>query len=286
MEENKLSILEEPFETLSPMGKALKDYFVHPLINHIIPVKMLVGFLKRSKSPLIQESFVQPGSWKCMKFSYEKRKPVDFIDRVVYQFGTFPMGLRNRKRLVVRQMVKLIERYLGKGAREVNVVAVGAGTGINTIEALAHHPNKNVIAHLFDIEDEAFVEGEQLKRHHAVVERVHFIKADFREMKKYVKSTPHILELVGILEYFKDDAVLEFLEHAGHYLNHESSVLVNSIEDAHGIKKFLKRAFNFELLYRSPERMMELLTEAGYGDFEIEREPLQVYSAITAHKRA
>jgi len=68
MEENKLSILEEPFETLSPIGKIVKDYFLNPLINHIIPAKMLVGFLKRSKSPLIQESFVQPGSWQCNKF--------------------------------------------------------------------------------------------------------------------------------------------------------------------------------------------------------------------------
>jgi len=278
-------VLTGPFETLTPASKIVKDYILNPIINHCIPKKMLVNFLKKSKSPLIQESLKRPGSWRCMKISYDKNPPLDFIDRIVTHYGTFPMGLRNRKKLVVRQMVKLIERYLDGGVDEVNVVAVGAGTGINTIEALAHHPNKNVIAHLFDIEDEAFEEGEELKRHHEVVERVHFIKAEFQKMRDYVKTTPHILELVGILEYFNDNEVHRFLEEAREYLNPQSSIVVNSIEDAHGIRKFLYRAFNFELLYRSPSEMTKLLEQAGYGNFEIAGEPLKVYHVITAHKK-
>jgi hypothetical protein len=31
--------------------------------------------------------------------------------------------------------------------------------------------------------------------------------------------------------------------------------------------------------------MLELLSQAGYGDYEIEREPLKIYSIITAHKK-
>ena len=113
----------------------------------------------------------------------------------------------------------------------------------------------------------------------------HFIKADMRSMPEYIKSSPHILELVGILEYFSDDEVLKFLSDAAEQLNEESSVVVNSIEDSHGMRHFLKRAFDFELIYRSPERMMELLQEAGYHDFDLEREPLKIYSIITAHKK-
>lgn len=279
------TVINEPFEKLSVFQKVAKDYLVNPLINHFIPRGVLIRWLLQSKSPLIQESLKRPGSWRCMKISYERKPPVDFIDGVVSCYGTFPMGLRNRKRLVVRKMVDLIQHHLDQGVEEVNVVAVGAGTGANTIEALATHPNKNVIAHLFDIADEAFQEGEALKIKHAVTERVHFIKADMRSMPDYIKSSPNILELVGILEYFTDEEVLKFLRDASGYLNPESSVVVNSIEDAHGMRGFLKRAFNFELIYRSPERMMKLLGAAGYGDFDIVAEPLKIYSIITAHKK-
>ena len=278
-------IAEEPFETLSPLRQLSKALIINPIINHLIPKKLLVDFLKQSRSPLIQESLRSPGSWRCMKISYENKSPVDFVDRIVAQYGTFPMSLRNRKRLVVRKMVRLIQHYLDKGDVDIQVVAVGAGSGANTIEALARHPHKNVIAHLFDIADEAFQEGEELKRRHAVVERVHFIKADMRSMPDYIRTTPQILELVGILEYFTDEEVLKFLRDVARYLNRESSLVVNSIEDAHGVRSFLKKAFNFELIYRSPEQMMGLLTQAGYGDFDVEREPLKVYSVITAHKK-
>jgi len=277
--------IQEPFEKLSFFQKISKDYIVNPLINHLIPRDILVRYLKESKSPLVQESLKRPGSWKCMKISYENKAPVDFVDMIVSRLGTFPMGLRNRKKLVVRKMVQLIEHHLDHGHDEVNVVAVGAGTGANTIEALSKHPNKNVIAHLFDIADEAFEEGEELKRRHDVVERVHFIKADMRSMPEYIKSSPQILELVGILEYFTDEEVLKFLSDAAQNLNKESSVVVNSIEDTHGLRRFLKRAFNFELIYRSPKEMMELLDQAGYQDFDVEREPLNIYSIITAHKK-
>jgi len=277
--------IQEPFERLSFFQRISKDYIVNPLINHLIPRDLLVSYLKKSKSPLVRESLRRPGSWKCMKISYEKKAPVDFVDLMVSHFGTFPMGLRNRKKLVVGKIIHLIQHYLDHGSDEVNVVAVGAGTGANTIEALSKHPNENVIAHLFDIADEAFEEGEELKRQHEVVERVHFIKADMRSMPEYIKSSPHILELVGILEYFTDEEVLKFLSDAASNLNKESSIVVNSIEDTHGMRHFLKRAFDFELIYRSPQKMMELLDQAGYQDFGVEREPLNIYSVITAHKK-
>ncbi len=282
----EMSVLTEPFETLSLARKISKDLFINFFVNTLVPKKTLKRFLEQSKSPLVQESLKKPGSWLCMKISYENKPPIDFIDRMVNQFGTFPMGLRNRKRLVVRTLVNLIQHYVDKGDASINVVAVGAGTGANTIEALANHPNRNVIAHLFDIADEAFSEGEFLKKKHEVHERVHFIKADMRTMPNYIHSSPQILELVGILEYFTDEEVLKFLRDAACFLNRESSIVVNSIEDSCGMKGFLKRAFNFELIYRSPEKMMELLREAGYEDFDIEREPLKIYSIITAHKKA
>jgi len=272
---------QEAFEELTWVQELLKRYIVNPFITHLLPRDVLIKYLKESKSPLIKESLKRPGSWRCMKISYENKPPVDFIDLIVSRCGTFPMGLRNRKRLVVRKIVNLIQHYLDEGVSEVNVVAVGAGTGANTIEALSTHPNKNVIAHLFDIADEAFEEGEELKRRHQVVDRVHFIKADMRHMPEYIKSSPHVLELVGILEYFTDEEVLTFLSDAANNLNEKSSIVVNSIEDAHGMKSFLKRAFNFELIYRSPEKMMELLDKAGYHDFDLEREPLKIYSVIT-----
>lgn len=280
--EKSLPVLD--YETVSPLRKFARDLFVSPLINYIIPTDFLVKILKTSHSELAHESLSRPGGWRSMMLAYANQKPLDMIDALVIKYGTFPMGLRNRKRMVVRKLVELIDYYLTKDG-EANIVGVGAGTGVNTIEAIAYRRGSKVKAHLFDLAEDAFVKGEELKRHHDVEEHVHFIKADVAHLDKYLSIRPHIVKLIGIIEYLPDENLHKLLDDVSPFLTPESTVVVNTLEDAHNIDRFLKRVFNLNFYYRSPARLVEILKRHGYSDFRHEYEPLRVYSLLTAHRR-
>ncbi len=50
-----------------------------------------------------------------MHLSYESSPPVSSIDKFVLRYGIFPMGLRNRKRMMTRILKELIHNYSDKG---------------------------------------------------------------------------------------------------------------------------------------------------------------------------
>jgi len=272
------------YEKVTPLRKFARNVLVGPLINHILPSKFLIKVLKGSKSELAHETLVRPGSWQAMMISYANKKPIDMIDAFVVKYGSFPMGLRNRKRMVVKKLVELIDHYLEKDG-DVNIVGVGAGTGINTIEAVAYRRGAKIKAHLFDLKEDAFIKGEELKKHHDVEDHIHFIKADVAHLDKYLAIRPQIVKLIGIIEYLPDAALHKLLDSISPFLTKESTVVVNTIEDAHNVDRFLNRVFRLSFFYRSPARLIEILKQHGYADFDIEYEPLRVYSLLTAHRR-
>ncbi len=100
-----------------------------------------------------------------------------------------------------------------------------------------------------------------------------------------VEVSPHIVKMVGILEYLTDDQVRELLLTCHHILLSEGSVLANSMQNAHGVDPYMRRVFNWHLNYRSPRRMIELFEECGFSDFQVLNEPLGVYGIVTGFKK-
>lgn len=271
------------FEDFSPARKLLKKVLFNPLINYIIPPATLKNILQNSKSDLAKESLVAPGSWKSMQISYENKPPEDFIDKVVLQLGSFPVGLRNRKKLVVAKMVDLINRYAKKD--EILIVGIGAGRGFNAMSAMKESGLSNVRGFFVDIDDTAFEPGRELARAMGLEKQVKYIKGDAKNLGDLLPGKADIYKLIGIIEYLDDQQVLNLLKIGYENLNKGGTVITHSIQPTHGIDPFLRKVFNLNLNYRTPQQVKVLLEKAGFAIIDVVAEPLGIYEIIRAEKK-
>lgn len=277
------NILKNEFEYLPKWKLLIKNIFINPLVNYLLPRRLLLHLLKTNRSPLLEESIRSPGGWRSMHLSYERCAPVSVIDKFVLHYGIFPMGLRNRKRLMVGILKELIQDYSKKS--HVHIVGVGAGPGTNVIEAMAQAGKSNVTAYCLDLDDEAFAHGEILKKRHGLeADRVKYIKGNAIELEKHVNVTPQIIKLIGIVEYLTDKEVVELLRFAYRVLTNQGVVVTHSISNRHGHERFMKHFLNLRLRYRSVSQLLGILEASGFSNFKVETEPLGIYAAIVGRK--
>jgi len=271
------------YEDFHSFGKLLKKLVLNPVINHIIPSNVLRNVLKSSKSDLIQESLIAPGSWLSMQICYENKPGKDLIDHIVLKFSSFPVGLRNRKKLVIAELSKLIHTYTGR--EKILIVGIGAGLAVNALEAMAASGVDNVCGYFVDLDDKVIEPGTDLAQKMGLKDRVKFIKGNAIHLAEYIPENAQILKLIGIIEYLADDQVLDILKVGYHNLTKDGSVITHSIEPVHGIDPFLRKVFNLHLNYRTPQQVASLLNQAGFEITKVSKEPLDIYHVITAKKK-
>lgn len=271
------------YETLSLFRRAFNRALVNPLINYLIPARLLSGILKTSGSPLLRESMLRPGGWRAMKITYDNGEPVDFIDKCMLKDAVLTLSARNRRRMAVRSIGDLIRKYRVHG--DVHIVGIGTGPGFNVLEAMVDAQTDRVFAYCIDEDADAFDFGRRMAAEMGLKGRVRYIAGDAINLERLLDVVPHIVKMVGILEYLTDDQVRDLLRVSHRRLTPGGSVLVNSMVSSHGVDRYLRRIFNWHLKYRSPEKIMRLFEECDFGDFTLRSDPLGVYSIISASKR-
>ncbi len=279
----KVMIDSIEFEDFSGFRKCLKKFFFNPLINYVIPPSFLKNVLANSKSDLAKESLVSPGSWKSMQISYENKPPKDFIDKIVLQLGSFPVGLRNRHKLVVVQMADLIKRYKDKDS--ILIVGIGAGRAFNAMMAMKESGLPNVRGYFIDLADEAFEPAKKLAKSLGLADKVKYIKGDAKNLANMLPKQADILKLIGIIEYLDDEHVLNLLKIGYENLCDDGTVITHSIQPTHGIEPFLQNVFNLHLKYRTVPEVIALLEKSGFEIIDIAPEPLGIYEIIRAKKK-
>lgn len=271
------------FEAPSKSTRQVKKFLVNPLINYL-PRSFFFWLLRKTQSPLVLESLRKAGSWQTMRISYENKPHVDLLDKLFLTFGTFPMGLRNRKRLVVKKLVEFIGRH---PQRPLHVLGIGAGPGTNIIEALAKIRDSRIFAHLIDMDSAAFEYGRELARRFGLPDgQITYTQGNAVELAQHLQSEPHLVKLIGILEYLTDEQVQGLFDLAYRVMPPGGHIVVNSISNRHGHDRFMRRIFNLHLNYRTPDELMALLRKSGFTQFDLAREPLKIYYVIVGEKNS
>lgn len=271
------------YETLSLFRKAMNRAVINPLINYIVPTNVLLGFLSKSRSPLLHESILRPGGWRAMKITYENGTPLDRIDKRILKDAVLTLSARNRKRMAVRVLRELIHKYRIGG--DVHIVGIGTGPGFNVLEAMVDAETDRVFAYCIDEDADAFTFGMRMAEEMGLRGRVRYIAGDAINLERLLEVVPHIVKMVGILEYLTDEQVKDLLNVSHRMLPPGGSVVVNSMVATHGVDRYLRRIFNWHLNYRSPRKILRLFEECGFGDFHLRRDPLGVYAILVGSKR-
>ena len=260
---------------------SLKAVIINPLLNYVFTPRV-VKFFQRVTQNHIVANLNGPGSWKSMLAHYGAA-PKSAFDFMIDRYVAFPSGLRNRQKLVVSALTQLIEAY-GK-EQAVNLVAIGCGSGNNILQAVQIEKPKvaGIKAQLFDLNQDALNQGKLKCQEMGLDKEVEFICADANQMEGKISAPPQIVKMIGLMEYLSDENVIGLLESIKKFRAPSSSILISSIEPGHGIDRFLRRTLNFNLNYRGPEKLKQLLQEFGYTRFNIFSEPTGIFNVIVGH---
>ena len=149
---------EIDFEVLSAPMRIIRNVLINPIAN-FLPAGISKALLKFGKSQLAEANWTEPGGWRSMVISYNGQCK-QIADKILVGAGTIPKALRNRKRLVVW----ILSRLINQGhLKYPHILCLGAGPGLTVIEALsqAHLP---IHATLVDLNDEPFEFGMHMAR--------------------------------------------------------------------------------------------------------------------------
>lgn len=256
---------------------------VNPLKNVIVPAETLINFLKSSQSPLLEESFQRPGGWRSMQIIYRNETPVDWLDDQALRANPMSLASRNRCRIVIQKLAKIISELPAN--EHINVLGVGSGPGVQIQTGIAESgiEKDRVTAYLIDLDDDAREFGESISEQLGLTGRVHFRTGDARRISDILPDTEiHLAKLVGILEYLTDDELLEMLQAVKEIMVPKGVIVTHAINDAYHAKPFLRRVFNLHHQYRSEKHMKALLSEAGFKCTDCTIEPTGIYPILTA----
>ena len=272
------------FEVFS-LRQKIRHRVANPFKNWLLPGSLIRKIMVWSGSPIVLESLHRPGGWKAMEIIYQNDPPIGFIDALSVRDACFPMAIRNRKKLVTKTIAELVRKYAPESC--VVIVGVGAGPGTNIQEGILQSgiDKHKVAAYLIDMDSDAFEYGKEAAKKRDLEENVHFIQGDAREITKHVPNiAPHIVKMIGILEYLNDEQVLDLFRAMHGAMAPGGSIITHSLEDAYHTTPFLKRALNWHIYTRTPQHASGLLVRAGFQNIAAKAEPMGIYTVLVAQK--
>jgi SAM-dependent methyltransferase len=267
------------------IGQRAAYLLANPWKNFLIPAGWLRSRMRRSRSPLVTESFLRPGGWRSMEIIYRNAEPVDWFDRQALCDNPISMAARNRRRIVTRQIANLIARC--SAPSPVTIVGVGAGPGRHVQTAIVESgiDPARVSAYLIDLDDDAFDYGRALAARLEISRCVNFLKGDARRVREVLPAVAaDIIKVVGLAEYLADAQLVEMLRALREILVPGGSLITHGLVDAHGTGRFLARIFNLRHIRRNERQMRTLLQSAGYRVTDCVLEPVGVYPILTAER--
>jgi len=275
-----MTVADQDYERIGLCTKITKLLFLNPLINYLVPRKMLRDFLYNCGSPMARASIDDPGGWRSMVIAYENPEPVNKVDKAIMRLGSFPMGLRNRKRMAVSMLKELLD----ENAHLDNLVAIGAGAAHNVLEAIASSDHDSIRAFCIDLNADAFGHGREMADKLGLIDRVDYIHGNAVDVHDLISVPPQLVTCIGIIEYLTDEQVVDIFKAMHGASGDHAFLLANSIANTHGTDRFLRTIFKLNLHYRTPEHVTELMEKGGYRVKNRCSEPMKIYNIMVARK--
>ncbi|MDD4889587.1 MAG: class I SAM-dependent methyltransferase family protein [Phycisphaerae bacterium] len=269
------------YERIGPVGKVFKKAVTDPLVNFVLPSGFIRWVLRITKSEMAEASWSDPGGWKSMVLSYRDDMPPQIADRFLIKLGSMPIALRNRRKLCVEIMSRMIRDRAGQ---RTNIVCLGAGPGMIVLDAMDRSEHKDCHAYLMDLNPDSFEFGRDLAKSKELDARVQFIHGNVKDYRTLCPAQPHIVKMIGILEYLPDAIVSDIVKAISEVMPPGGQLIANSLTRRHGTDRFFRRVFDLHMIHRSADCVRKLLADSGIATDHVFTEPLGVYDVLVCRK--
>lgn len=226
-------------------------------------------------------------SWHALKIVYN------------HQFGSngrlsdFWVGMMNAQ--AVRNRLKLVKQIIAANLptdQETRILSVASGSAQGVIESLVELKKRGIEAKalLVDIDREGLEYSFELARERGVANQVVCLQKNafgFLRLERSLKDCQgfHLIEIVGFLEYVSDEMAVALINSLRSLLL-PGGVLVASSVKSNPERWFLHWVINWQMTYRTPERLLRIVAEGGFQekDVEIVSEPQSIFQLAVCKK--
>ena len=265
--------------------KALYRIFGYaPLINCWFVDGMSIGSRK-----------VKDGAatWKALDAVYNFRKG-EGCNGLIRTVDVFWMRVRNAQ--AVRNRLKIVKRELSNAVltvakdktegEPIRILSLAAGSGQGVIEAVRDLSNRGIRCQvrLVDRDLSALDHAYSLAEQHGVACFVEVREGDaisfYRDLGEF---KPDIIEMCGLMDYLRDSLAIALIRKIHKYLRTGGFFLTCHIHP-NAEEYFLRHQENWDMLYRTPAALQDLLVNGGFLSSWLYTEPHGIHSVVVMQK--
>lgn len=227
-------------------------------------------------------------TWRALDVIY------NFTPRAVYGVGdvvdNFWIGMMNAQ--AVRNRLKLAKQEVAEAIRafasahsEVRILSLAAGSAQGVIEVLADFKHEGIFVRtlLVDIDPSALEYATRFAQGYEVADRVEIRTASAAFVSRLASSfQPHIIEMMGLLDYVEQHKAPKFLEKIRRALP-EGGIFLTCNIHANREQKFLKQVIDWDMVYRTPGELASLLEQTGFKKVRLVTETHGIHSIAVGH---
>lgn len=198
-------------------------------------------------------------------------------------------AVRNRLKLVQRELRDYLRLAAGH-KKEIHIISIASGSSRAIIEAINHDDylrDVKLSITFLDKSSHAIEYSKKLSVNlvhpHVDLEWIQDTVGSFFRKQPIKKFD--VVEIVGLLDYFDDQKVLDTFKGIYDLLN-TSGILITANINHNEEESFVTRIIDWPMVYRTPEELAILAQKAGfeYNKMKVFYEPLKVHGLVVAKK--
>lgn len=213
---------------------------------------------------------------------YEASPIGRMVDRLWLLGMKNPRGVRNRLRIVVSALSEELRAVLRR-EETVTILSLACGSAEAVFQAIATLGNDKHRVRLILLDQDQTAVAYAVNEAAKEGIEVQAIKASVARLKGVVKTKVDIVEMVGLLDYLSDgtaqglfERIYEVLVPNGLFVT--ANILPNLEEP------FLRHCADWEMVYRTPDKLRDLCGFVFNSGVEVTSEPLNIHAIAFCRK--
>jgi len=186
-------------------------------------------------------------------------------------------AVRNRLKIVTNMLADLFEQL--KAEPEIRLLSVASGSAQAVLDAMKQCPGLNVRVILIDPDTSALEKARQNAEAAGFADRIRCIRGTTRRIQKTAAEfKPHIIEMVGLLDYLDHATAVTVISSIRESLPEGGFFMTCNIHPNRE-KPFLDWVLLWPMIYRTRREFAGVLLDAGFErhNLRVVYEPLEIH---------
>jgi len=185
-------------------------------------------------------------------------------------------SVRNRYR-----MVKDLFKKTG-GGKSLSIACGSAQPIIDAIHDLVKDGDTKTTLTLYDAEQRSLNVAHGRACDAGIENRIERVQGDISELiTKFDGRKFNVIEFCGILDYLPGKVAKKLISNALSLLEDGGTIIVSNMAETVSAE-YLRKLYNWEIIYRTPKELGELVVSAGGKNVQVFNEPWGIHPVATA----